>query len=123
MVSTSLEDSDSPTCPWMYARVLGVFHAEFKVPEEEEWRSLEFVWVRWFQRYYDIPCGLAARRPQMLSYIPVTSRNAFAFVDPSAVIRACHISPAFAHGLAVPPVEDSVAFDQGGDHNLYYLMR
>ncbi|KAH8093841.1 hypothetical protein BXZ70DRAFT_897117 [Cristinia sonorae] len=123
MVSTSPEESDSPRCPWMYAKVLGIFHAEVIPPGESEWQRIEFLWVRWMQRDTSSPSGVAARRLERLSYMDICDEDSLGFVDPAAVIRACHLIPVFHLHRADPPDEQSIAFDAGGDWNFYNVMR
>ncbi|KAJ3562565.1 hypothetical protein NP233_g9492 [Leucocoprinus birnbaumii] len=85
--------------PYLYARVIGVFHAEvqwMKSPgQRAHMTALDFLWVRWFVRDTSHPCAFRDRRPPCLQF---ASEGAFGFLDPKNVLRGCHLIPAFAHG-------------------------
>ena len=55
---------------------------------------------------------------------PMTEEDAYGFVDPSNVLRGCHLIPAFASGRMHP---DSVSISQnardGADWKYYYVNR
>ncbi|KAI0364332.1 hypothetical protein BV20DRAFT_930764, partial [Pilatotrama ljubarskyi] len=57
-----------------------------------EWRRMEFLWVRWFEEDPEYPSGFQERR------LPMAGTSAFGFVDPSDVLRAAFLMPAFAYG-------------------------
>lgn len=122
MVSTAEGTSGSPWHPWMYARVLGIFHAEVLLPDKSEVTHIEFLWVRWMERDNSTPAGLAARQLKRISFMPIASAESYGFIDPAAVIRGCHLIPACHHGRAPPSTYDSIAQDSGGDWNYYYVM-
>jgi hypothetical protein len=42
--------------------------------------------------------GTRPGRPPMIGFIPDTDDSAFGFLDPSLVLRGCHLAPAFANG-------------------------
>lgn len=88
--------------PFMYARILGVFHADvihnsvgafFQRPQ-----AMEFLWVRWYRLDSKFLGGFKKRRLHRLELIPADDPSAFGFVDPDDVIRGTHLIPAFAHG-------------------------
>ncbi|KAI0647705.1 hypothetical protein C8Q79DRAFT_999321 [Trametes meyenii] len=85
------EDSDANTAgeyklPHMfwYAQVLGIYHANVVDRQPREDGSLE----------------AAPQRMEFLfvGFVPDTDPDAFGFVDPSDIVRACHLIPAFAEG-------------------------
>jgi len=88
--------------PLRYGRVLGIYHANVIYAGtgmvDYQPRRLEFLWVRWYHRIETLNTGWGARKLDRVRFPPVTSDGAFGFVDPSDVLRCCHIIPAFSHG-------------------------
>ena len=58
---------------------------------------LEFLWVRWYRRVstYD---SWIAHKLDRLKFCNVEDTDAFSFVDPSDILRGCHIVPRFREG-------------------------
>ena len=89
--------------PFWYARVLGVFHARVlhvgPRSQNKSVQTMEFLWVRWFglSQEYRTAKSKTTRLPQ-IGFVPDSDPSAFGFLDPSLVIRGCHLVPAFAHG-------------------------
>lgn len=109
--------------PWNYAVVLGVYHAQVLLPDSSE-RRMEFLWVRWFERDTSISVGPSVRRLERLKIMALDSPHATGFVDPAAVIRGCHIVPAFYYGRATLSIQHSlIAHHTGGDWSYYYMNR
>lgn len=126
MVSTSHDESESACFPWVYAHVLGIFHVEVLLPSkpDNDPTHVEFLWVRWMERDTTVPVGLAARRLQRVRFRPITSADAFGFIDPASALRACHLTPAFHHGRTPAPSHDSLVYKDGNpDWKYYYVMR
>jgi len=59
---------------------------------------MEFLWVRWFGVEPDYRWGFKNAWLPKIGFIPSDSGAAFGFLDPSFVLRACHLIPAFADG-------------------------
>ncbi len=99
--------SDAP--PYWYARVLGVFHAHVRYrstsTQASQLHSIEFLWVRWFEPDATYSSGWAARRLNRVRFLDCGDTEAFGFINPSDVVRAAHLIPAFAHGrsITLPP--------------------
>jgi hypothetical protein len=92
------EDDEDPH-PFWYARVQCVFHVVVRHDSLPVERKMEVLWVRWFGRDLSHAAGWAPRRLHRIGFVPDRSASpAFGFVDPSHVIRAVHLIPAFAHG-------------------------
>lgn len=87
--------------PYIYARVLGIYHANviYSGPGMISYtpRRMEFLWVRWYTHQEGLPSHL-----DQLSFPPITSEEAFGFVDPADVVRGCHIIPQFIKGKRNP---------------------
>jgi hypothetical protein len=95
-------DQTSCAHPFHYARVLGVYHANvvYTGPGMTDYqpRRMEFLWVRWYQHMNMDATGWRARKLDLVQFPPVTDENSFGFIDPSDILRGCHIIPAFAMG-------------------------
>ncbi|KAK6972044.1 GLOBIN domain-containing protein [Favolaschia claudopus] len=93
--------------PYWYARVIGIFHAEVRHvgPKSKTTRTqrMEFLWVRWFGRDMTYKAGWKARRLHRVGFVDFEDGGAFGFLDPSEVIRASHIIPAFHYGPHFQP--------------------
>jgi hypothetical protein len=115
--------------PYLYARVLGIYHANiiYVGPGMVNYnpRRLEFLWVRWYQHWEvaDV-MGWNAHHLDQLSFPPMASEGAFGFVNPSDVLRSCHVIPRFAKGKQH---SDRVALSKcardGEDWKAYYVGR
>lgn len=81
-----------------YAHVLGIFHVNviYVGPGSNDIspRRLDFLWVR----FYAWRGRVSKHTLQQLVFPPVTDESSFSFIDPSQVLRACHIIPSFHHG-------------------------
>ena len=88
--------------PYWYARVLGVFHARVmhSGPEARNHsvQHMQFLWVRWFGVEPGYRWGFKAACLPKIGFLPDTDDSAFGFLDPSLVIRGCHLVPSFANG-------------------------
>lgn len=91
--------------PFWYAQVLGVFHATVSIFPSKESRleqvlntRVEFLWVRWFGVEPGDRSGFKYCKLPKIGFVPESDRFAFGFLDPSVVIRGCHLIPAFAQG-------------------------
>lgn len=87
--------------PFIYARILGVFHADVThniVGQRPKSHVMEFLWVRWYRLDRTFKGGFATRRLHRLELVPEDDPLAFGFLDPDDIIRAAHLIPAFFHG-------------------------
>lgn len=88
--------------PFWYARVLGVFHAKVlhtgPQSHNHSIQHMEFLWVRWFGMEPGYSYGSTKARLPKVGFVPENEPNAFGFLDPSLVLRGCHLVPAFADG-------------------------
>ncbi|KAH7924391.1 hypothetical protein BV22DRAFT_1195981 [Leucogyrophana mollusca] len=128
MVRGQEESDDGDPHPFWYARVLGIYHAKIYYKSERTPRRMEFLWVRWFGRDPDWHSGAKALRLDRIGYIPAGNRevhgDAFGFVDPAQVLRACHLVPAYSQGCTTQLLGRSIARDTpAGDWVNYHVMR
>lgn len=102
MVHSSEAETDHGAHPFLYARVLGLFHEKVlhtgKNVQNRSIQHMEFLWVRWFSIEPGFRSGFKAARLPKIGFIAETKPNAFGFLDPSVVLRGCHLVPAFASG-------------------------
>jgi hypothetical protein len=95
-------DDNDESHPFRYARVLGVYHVNviYTGPGMLDYqaRRLNFLWVRWFQYSGTQSVQWADYRLDNVYFPPIASDDAFGFVDPEDVLRACHIIAGFASG-------------------------
>ena len=117
--------------PYWYARVLGVFHVKvMHLGPEAQNRSvqhMEFLWVRWFGVEPSYRWGFKAARLPKIGFVPDTDSSAFGFLDPSLVIRGCHLVPSFADGRTATLLNTSTLTaarqpDETDDWMNYYVM-
>jgi hypothetical protein len=99
--------------PWRYARVLGIHHATAWVEGDVQRHTFAFLWVRYLETDASFPFGPAVRRLERVRYVPWDEDNdqAFGFVDPAHVIRACYLAPAVHYGYDDNSLPPSFAHD------------
>ena len=112
--------------PFLYARVLGVFHANviYTGQGSKDYlpRCMEFLWVRWFE-VVDVPAGWEHTALDHLRFVPTAQDDAYGFVEPASVLSGCHLILAFASGKIHP---DGVLPSRSGreaDWKHYYVNR
>lgn len=127
MLLSNPDDNDHPFC---YAQVLGIFHANvvYTGPGAKDFRSrrIEFLWVRWYEILEDrsVATGWEQHTLDRLRFLSMADKNAFGFVDPTDVLRACHIVPSFADGRVHPDgVASSRCAGGSNDWKYYFINR
>ena len=112
---------------FIYARVLGVYHAEviYTRPgmQNFEARTFQMLWVRWYEIVDPGSSGWDSSTLDMLRFPPLCQDNSFGFVDPEVVLRGCHILPAFDKGKREYNVNVSRSARDNKDYLLYYVGR
>ena len=114
--------------PYWYARVLGIYHVRVlhtgMFSKSSQLQSMEFLHVRWFGHDINHRAGWRARRLHRVSFLDEKSEH-FGFVDPSRVIRAAHLIPAFAshetEDLLGPSTIARRDIDGDADWRFYYV--
>ncbi|KAG1832562.1 hypothetical protein F4604DRAFT_1945993 [Suillus subluteus] len=105
---------------YRYAKVLGIHHVNAVCTGNVyEARRMEFLFVRWYE-----PVQSHAWETHTLSrvrFLPLENPNAFGFVNPGDVLRACHIIPAFSQGQRNPNVGISPLAGDKHDWKEYYV--
>ncbi|KAF6760393.1 hypothetical protein DFP72DRAFT_882097 [Ephemerocybe angulata] len=121
--SASIDDNH----PYLYAKVLGVFHINTSLagllPDgTRQWTParIEFLWVRWYE-------VISAPTPYMLDRLrlrPLNSPDALQFIDPADVLRGVHVVPRFSAGqVDVPELKSRWVNNDTRPWNEYYLNR
>lgn len=127
MLLSNSDDDDHPFC---YARVLGIFHTNviYTGPGSKDYRSrrVEFLWVRWFEivECRSAPLGWEEYTLDRVKFLPMADKEAFGFVNPADVLRACHIIPSFTDGRLHPErAAMSRCAGDSDDWKYYYINR
>ena len=120
MVLAHEDDADVDPHPYWYAKVLGIYHVNVRVSGYAEPQRMEFLWVHWFGRDPDHHAGFESRRPYRIGLMDRDDPTSYGFINPSDVLRAVHLIPAFANGTV------STRAIPGADHNpeeweFYYI--
>jgi len=100
-IMTLADNDDNSDHPFLYARVIGIFHANViytgGTPVDHRPHKLQFLWVRWFEHDTSAPAGTwTDSRLDRLRFPPMAHEDAFGFLHPADVLRGCHIIPAFS---------------------------
>ncbi|KAG2346000.1 hypothetical protein BDR05DRAFT_974834 [Suillus weaverae] len=86
---------------YCYAKVIGIHHVNIvHVGNVYESLQIEFLFVRWYEHVQKH--AWETHTLGRVHFMPLANPNAFSFVDPAVVLRACHIIPAFARGQCNP---------------------
>lgn len=90
--------------PYWYAQVLGIFHAQVlhidprQGLQSSQPQHMEFLWVRWLGTEPNYRSGPRHAKLPKVGFVPEDDDMAFGFLDPSVILRACHLIPNFARG-------------------------
>jgi len=124
MIPSYEDANDNGSHPFWYAQVLGVFHTNVYYRGSNKKRKFQFLMVRWFGEEPGWLGGARHLRLDKVGYVSEEDPEAFGFLDPSEVLRACHLIPAFAEGKTTSLLGPSIARDgKDGDWMNYYVMR
>lgn len=130
VLSPENEDDNIDPHPYWHARVLGIYHVNVRhtgpTSKSREPKKMEFLFVRWFGRDSDPKPGWRAKRLIRLGFVPGNDGSAFGFLDPSQVIRAVHLIPAFHWGRVMTKYLQRSPIARGNenpdeDWQVYYL--
>lgn len=113
--------------PFWYARVHGIYHANIShYGRGIRKQRVDFLWVRWMGEDPEWRAGDKARRLDRVGFVPYDGdTEPFGFVNPSHVIRASHIIPAFSCGKTFDLLPNSKFYSCGesGDWVNFYVNR
>lgn len=113
--------------PYLYAKVLGVFHANVgflptssRAAGRVAFKRIDVLWVHWFQ-FLGCHNEFSLDR---LSLCPLGSNDALGFVDPADVLRGVHLIPQFPSQKSMLPIPSFRFSPKGPDlWNAYYINR
>ncbi|KAF9475564.1 hypothetical protein BDN70DRAFT_813932 [Pholiota conissans] len=96
-------DENTSTDPYLYARVIGIYHANVwaersDIPNAKKVRRMDFLWVRWLGEEPDYVSGLHCARLPKIGFVESSDEYAFSFLDPANIVRGCHLIPDFDAG-------------------------
>lgn len=99
---------------YRYGRALGTYHAKviYNGPGRIDYQQhrMEFIWVRWYDEVGREGIGPNQRSLPRLRFAPLDDDDALGIIDPSDILRGCHIVPRFSRG--------QVHIDNTGQSNL-----
>ena len=113
------------TEPWIYAYVVAIFHLFACTGTDPNPKRLEILWVRWMKRDSLQLSGANSSQFTRISFVLHSGvpGEAFGFVDPSHIIRTCHLIPVFNLGRTRDQLNPSMARDVNGDWQAFYANR
>ncbi|KZT33115.1 hypothetical protein SISSUDRAFT_993397 [Sistotremastrum suecicum HHB10207 ss-3] len=118
-----LAHEESPTHPYWYAEVLGIYHAVVFEDMDLNPVTRHFLHVRWLGPESGWRGGTSHQRPDRVSYVDQSDPDAFGFLDPARVIRGAHLIPAFALGRTHELLRNSKHKHEKGDWLSFYVNR
>ena len=99
-------DNDNPH-PYIYARVLDLFHVEVTNNASNAIRyasskavRLEMVWVQWYDYDEQIPSGFNHLRYPSITLCPDSNPASYGLLHPEDILRYAHLIPDSNLGLA-----------------------
>ena len=99
---TLLQENSPNAHPFWYCQVIRVFHISVLHVGPNAWsrspQIMELLWVRWLGVEPRYNWGLWEARLPKVGFVPDTDDLTFGFLDPSLVIRGCHLIPCFSDG-------------------------
>jgi hypothetical protein len=125
------QDSSFSDGDFLYGQVIGIFHVNVvysgpSMPRRDyRPRRYDFLWVRWYEAVEPTPISWNRLQLDLLRFPPITSDGAFGFLNPSDVIRPCHIIPRLATGSVQqePNATTSSIARSKMDYKMYYVNR
>ena len=98
-----LSKEDGPNAhPFWYAQVLRAYQIPIidviSNTRDRSQKIMEVLWVRWLGMEPGYRWGFKEARLPKVGFVPDTDDQAFGFLDPSLVMRRCHLIPAFSEG-------------------------
>jgi hypothetical protein len=85
-----LSGETKPHHPYWYARVLGIYHMDVWLRDEDsmslKMHEIEVLYVRWLAPVVDHRSGVDCARLPQIAFVEESDYDAFGFLDPNQVI-------------------------------------
>jgi len=128
-VMTLSRETSSNAHPFLYCQVIRAFHISvLHVRPNAHSRSqqtMELLWVRWLGLVPGYSWGLQEAWLPKVGFVPDNDDLAFGFLDPSLVIRGCHLIPCFSDGRTAALLRQGVSVarhpSEGDDWCSFYV--
>ena len=99
---TLSREEDPESHPFWYCQLLKAFHLKVSFCPggvSGSKQTMEVLWVRWLGIDPDCKWGFRQGELPKIGFVPEEGDSpAFGFLEPSLVIRGCHLIPAFVDG-------------------------
>lgn len=127
MVLASPTLASAVGAPFCFARVLGAYHVNVVYTGAEarnyKPRQMHFLWVRWFSNVLPMQ-NVSKCKLDQLEFPPVNDEDSFGFLDPSDILRSCHIIPSFTSSkVHLDGKGLSLCAKDAQDYARYYIGR
>ncbi|KAI0743684.1 hypothetical protein C8Q80DRAFT_1079612, partial [Daedaleopsis nitida] len=131
-----LYSDDGDSHPFLYARVLGIFHvniyragADLCGSGDSLIQREHVLWVRWFDLDTSAPGGFATCRLHRLKWAR-PEEGGYRFIAPEDVLRGANLIPVFAHGTqpfqcaptGVLGIPDNASDNESPDEWIHHYM-
>jgi len=124
-----LSGETKPHHPYWYAHVLGIYHMDVWLRDEDsmslKMHEIEVLYVRWLAPVVDHRSGVDCARLPQIAFVEESDYDAFGFLDPNQVIRSAHLIPAFVSGRGTSSLRHGKSFarqdDTSDDWEAYYI--
>jgi hypothetical protein len=105
MVLRNANDVGNQGHRFLYGKVLGIYHVNVIYVGSGMVNytplPMEFLWVRWYEPTMQVSSWENSTLDR-IRFPPMTDEYSFDFLDPSDVLRGCHIIPSFEKGKRHP---------------------
>jgi len=124
-----LSGETKPHHPYWYARILGIYHMDVWLRDEDsmslKMHEIEVLYVRWLAPVVNHRSGVDCARLPQITFVEESDYDAFGFLDPNQVIRSAHLIPAFVSGRGTSSLRHGKSFarqdDKSDDWEAYYI--
>lgn len=125
VMTLSNNEDDLDAYPYLHCRVIGVMHLNVRHGEGHNFKRFDVLWVRWYGLDEEYAWGFSAKRLPRVGFGHSEDPDTFGFLDPSDIVRACHMVPVFSQGQTETLLPaDSLArqpHEEGKDYWRYYV--
>lgn len=129
MYSQEAVEHNDGEAPFLYARIIKIFHVDICWDDQPTKQKIYFLWVRWFRRDETHKFGDEHLRLERITFASDEDSPQFGFLDPNMVLHAAHLIPDFSVGrvdthLGPSRLARTSALESGNsDYAAYYVNR